>query len=361
MALKTILPTRRRVLVEKAYRESTNMAGLSEGTPISSFAGYLPSQRSVASAGSVKFPASAAVANPICMKGPDCGWEQAYIGTCQHGAGVELKAQAQCSSIRVCSGVTGCERDNKEVPHAALTYSSYIQPTVVQQGTECTLKFNCPSASSEGLTGSTHGTYGIMVKSSNGGTLKLVANSGKYPAPEIDVFQFREGAFFGNLFEPNELSRTREVVIRNGEPVLAETDVISVALPAPSNCPIGGATHWPYQHVYACYSFVDQKFDSRDIALNAKDGVAVFDGRICVKGTGGCYPHTVDSCSSPSLPGSPKCDWNSQKQVYEHCKDKNKMYASITTYLDDPCSLVTPQQCAALRAHRPPLPIEVPQ
>jgi hypothetical protein len=358
---EAILPTRVRVLIENEYRESSPTEGVSNGTPIPSFDGYLPPQRSVAGVagvGSGHFPTLTTMSSsPTCILGPDCGWQQAYVGTCQHGTEIELRAQADCKiSIRACGGIYGCENS----PGASSLKHPYS--VILGQSSSCSLTFRCPLQPSEPGEVVTHGTYGVMIKSSGGNLTKLTVHTGKYPSPEVDIFQFREGAFFGNLFEPNELTRTREMTMEGGKWTALEAIPISSISPmasASSNCQ-SAQTIIPYQHVYACYS-LEQSPLPTDIQSTKEDGSANLNDRICAEpNSTKCFPHAIVACVD-------RCSQSADKRVYESCKGDpktdNKTYSPITTYLDEPCSLLDSQQCDTLHDHRnfrfrtgPPIP-----
>jgi hypothetical protein len=362
---ESIRPTRPRVLIENKYRESSEAAGmdtgaLSEGSLISSFAGYLPPPPSIVQAGSGALPSA-----PVCKDHPDCGWERAYIGTCipatpgTSGKGNVLHRQGGCSSsIRICTGIYGCE-DETWAQQSAAGYSARITEYALS-GNNCpsSLTFECPARASQALDALSYSTYGVMIKRASGDSIALTTesadSSAMYQAPETYVFPFREGAFFGNLFESDGLTRICEVADQSAQPTCHP-----VANPAPSAGLVSGSPlvsglqyQVPYLHVWACYSLanVAKHQDSMDFQYNSFTGIASFNDRICdLPGSGLCFPHIPDACDS-------RCDWNKEKRVYEKCRsDDNtgKTYPPITTYLDNPCSLVSPGQCAVLRRSWP--------
>jgi hypothetical protein len=51
----------------------------------------------------------------------------------------------------------------------------------------------------------------VTLTASGAPAVARIAGAGKYPAPEADVFTFLEGAFYGNLFEPDRLTWSCEL------------------------------------------------------------------------------------------------------------------------------------------------------
>lgn len=299
--------TRPRLAVERSYRESPSTALLNEGTPIYSF-----SQ----------------------------GWISRSIGMCQPGLQVKLTFASDgtkacdAEQVRVCKGVYGCEKNDASVlPSSALEYSGFIATTSVPSAdvskVQCQLAFVCPS----------HGAYGVMLHQSS--KIKDALLNTRYPAPgpgyparENQIFTFREAAFFGDVFDYTGLTRTTEV---NKD---RTTKTSKSGLVASKAC--GATLISPYQHVYACYS--DQ--DASDIQASPNVGIANLNDRVCASPSvdAKCFPTKVTSCKDT-------CTWDGSHS-YKDCKGDGNSYVAITTYLDDPCSLVGSQQCAVLSYER---------
>jgi hypothetical protein len=313
-----LLPLRSRVRMETKYRESLATDGLSAGTLIDGFAD-----------------------NGSCPSGHDCSWKPAHVGTCQPGTDMNVAlsglSSSQCSTtaVQICWGIYGCKKsDQGVVPPSALEYSGFVD----QRG-GCAGTFKCPS----------YGAYGVMVQPATAGSTFTVevaaAPSATYPAAETDVFPFREAAFFGNLFEPSQLTRHREIIISGGKPVLKVERRSGAAGAAQSLCRAGAINNIPYQHVYACYSLQDTRAGSKDIQLSDQSGVANLNDRVCATATSSCFPNPPESCTT-------HCQWNQSTAAYEGCSSSGPVYPAITTFLDAPCSLVGARQCAVLRAER---------
>lgn len=324
--------------IETEYRESTNTeTDPSTGTPIKDF-----------------FNGNS------CPKGQNCSWNAGYIGTCVPNQPVQLSSSvlASCNSnsVRICKGIYGCEdHDSGVYPPSALEYSGFIALQPPGSPGSCT--FTCPQ----------HGSFGIMFKPT---ILSMTAtHPSDYPAPESNVFAFREAAFFGNLFDANALTRTREMILKGGEIILSEVPSGLSASPAlsappflsPSSASLASSSYPPpqppgplrqptpvnpYQHIYACYNLLETYKESKSTQLTKKDGVANLADRVCAMPDAGCFRNQPKKCSD-------SCGLNGQ--AYTNCKgqgDDKTSYIPITTYLDDPCSLVGSHQCNVLRAHR---------
>jgi hypothetical protein len=320
-----ILQMRKQVTVETKYRESDPDEGLSKGTPICSFTGDLRS--------------------PNCAARSDYGWQQAFTGRCAPGTTVQLQSRGECSaSIRICSGIYGCEERNQGVPLQALAYTGFVPSSVAPPGGGCTVTFTCPAPGLQSAQVSTvPSSYAVMIKPLDGrsSALALAGKTARYPAPESEIFPFREAGFYGNLFEPEALSRT--VSVKGDNLVIAEAGrVSSVPLPKHQSA---GKLSIPYTHVYVCYGFEDQRSTSVDIQLTKAHGIANLNDRVCAGPGSNCFPNLPVACSNV-------CQWNDHEGVYEKCQGRDRLYPAITSYLDEPCSLVSAGQCVSLRKQR---------
>lgn len=313
-----LFPLRMAVPTEQRFRESPAGEDPSEGTPIGSF-------------------------SISCSPGVECNWASAYVGRCEGGEiQLSIHDRLACATtpLRVCAGIHGCLGPNSghspptDFPSDA-PYSRHIKD---QLGAcvSSPLKFTCPTEAPIG------GYYSVMIRPDPMHTISPDAvretpELGRYPATEKAVFTFREGAFYGNLFEPGELAWQCEV---------------SNVPPHDRVC--GSSTNrFPYGHVYACYSLTQQD-DSQDDALN---GAAYLNARICNQPDAECFPHTPQHCIA-------SCGWVNETKIYQKCKgqgldDSSKEYLPVTTYLNDPCDLIgNVGLCAQIRhPSAPPLPM----
>jgi hypothetical protein len=267
-----------------------------------------------------------AVGQPItafsaCTPGvTDCGWQPSYVGTCATGATVKLTISGSTPTVRVCGGIHGCMQSAP-----VETYSPFVK-----QGTT-PLTFTCPASLDYSVMVHTTGTPPTIVATSTGGV---------YPANVGEVFNFREGAFFGNMFaNPSQLFETCEV---------PATDPAHqpVCFPAnPSVCAaMGGCPDVPYTHVYACYT--------EGVGFDGDDrGAAYMNDRICdnPSADANCFLHRPLRCyygnaTTNQLHGS-HCAWDGA--VFSNCHGADgtdaTIYPPVTTYLNDRCDVIGDQ------------------
>jgi hypothetical protein len=331
---------------------------------------------------------------PACQGNPACSWAPAYVGTCTAGGPqIELAISdpvaCRTATIRVCEGVHGCYPTGPYDEPAGFPTppGDYYSWWKMDQTGVCAAKpltFPCPTEMN------TRGYYSVMVRPAapgavvdgwpDGGLHRQVVKTGgtgNYPAPEPEVFGFVEGAFYGNLFKPDQLRRTCEVPVGGTtlECVPGQAggrgDTCSISLPG-SAPPTSGANASPevqrdecvrrdpmvpYMHVYACYSF-EQQLEN---ATAEEASTAEFNSRICdlppahPPGSGPqCFPNPPRRChySNPARQGS--CDAIGLDGAYGEClgqgNDTTHYRHVITTHLNDVCDLTDVHViCTALR------------
>lgn len=160
---------------------------------------------------------------PQVGAGGNCGWEARFVGQCTRGlfsdeatatppSQVTLKvtvhgvATPGLASIRVCKGIYGCD-DQASSP--AQPPPIYGGERIAEGGDQVT--FPCPLNGPK-LGPVRTGYYSVMVAPKPGQQLptgldvSLVAPNpatatDQYPQDEEHVFTYREGAFFGDIFE----------------------------------------------------------------------------------------------------------------------------------------------------------------
>jgi hypothetical protein len=266
------------------------------------------------------------------------GWKRGYLGTCTPGRPVSLAVHgaSECArtSLRVCEGVYGCNG-----PGADGATPAYFLREKDGACQASPLTFTCPNS----------GTYGVMTKPEAAEIALHPSGGGAYPALEQDVFSYVEGAFFGNLFDPDGLTHFREVVLREGHlerrggPVGgtgAEDDEDTV----------------PHRHMYACFSLGVQEESS----LSDEQGTAYLNDRVCAKPDAKkrCFPNPPKRCHFLDARKNEEvgyhCKWLSDIGAYESCRsDDGVSYVPATVRLHDPCSLIDNKElCDAI--HGPP-------
>lgn len=310
-------------------------------------------------------------------QGPDCDWTPAHVGTCMPGDEIQLAIDddsqpsvCESTTLRVCAGIHGCASplvgalpDGNPLP----AYSKLLgDKTGACKRSPAT--FTCPKGPAVA------GYYSVMIRPDQSAprekghrkaarrkaarqaaldavVVVKVKGSGKYPAPEQDVFTFPEGAFYGNLFKSELL--TRSCVLDEATATTPAT--ISCTLADHSTCkidpasgdPIGGCPETfkslPYKDVYACYTWA---------LLSADDetGAAALNERLCglPDANASCFAYRPQPChfkdsTANQIKGS-HCDALGKDGIFTRCKsqtnDITKFEWVITTYLNDACDFI---------------------
>jgi hypothetical protein len=266
----------------------------------------------------------------------NCDWEPRLVGQCtRDGEGprtVKLKLSTDAKGpvrVRICRGIYGCDDTNPDLGAGASTQSVYANgrlvdfPTyygghMIYQGAAAngdTIAFGCPDDGPlVDVTGSRvrTGYYSVMLGALEPGaslsttTAVTLPDTGKhdaYPAPENNVFTYREGGFFGTIFP--------------GKPEAK-----------------------PVNNKFACASSI------WDVAR------ATGAGRICAGELGavlpgGCFGNRPGECDVPVADGH--CDASAPPKVYEQCWNpprgpgdeppREPWKHPYTPYLNHPCDM----------------------
>lgn len=326
---------------------------------------------------------------PLCLKGAECDWKPAYVGTCAPGEAVQLAIEdpdrCKRSTLRVCSGISGCVKDAASWK----PYARFLAETPGACASGPSLSFPCPASAA------VKGYYSVMVLSAppdppihqTPGTVTAtatdapaaarIAGAGKYPAPEADVFSFLEGAFYGNLFKPERLKWSCELdgagqwscsggAVTTSDIASCGSGRGSARVPGISAGPVGAVSRCslpvPYLDMYACYSYAQQVEDQGSDALDA----ALLNSRICdlPSADAKCFAHPLRRCHyKDTVVNQTKgahCDFIGNDGAYGHCPGQDgdsEMYHNIiTTYLNQPDDLIGDAELAArLRRSMPPV------
>lgn len=260
--------------------------------------------------------------NPCTGSATDCGFSPRYVGRCA-GAGpgsteprgpdgrsmVTLKASTG-ATIRVCEGLHAC----RSTDTGGRNYSQKLLP---QSGPGEEVTFECPRNGPTVTTpegGTSYGYYSVLIK----GKGDIQDPPAGYPAREEQVFTYREGAFYGNLFNTDA---TESPV---GSPARAV---------GPLQCP-EEKPHLLVGDQRACYSEI------------WSNGEAHFTDRFCA-GTP-CFGNTPGPClfvsgSRTELANPHACDHQTtgDQPYYQDCHGGSRPVWShpITVYLNHPCDL----------------------
>ena len=283
-----------------------------------------------------------------CPDQTDCNWKPALVGRCQGGSPVRLAVSdpQMCQNpIRACTGIHGC------VGAEATWTETFARPTyaavIAEQESACEsapLEFVCPSE--EQYSVMVRRLVSVPVSSTMQPPQIADLAGGGYPATEAQVFGFREGAFYGNLFDPSGL--TRDCVMVATTAPLRCTSLDGQPVPAcdgsnPGNCDDTENT-LPYRRLHACFSAEQGQADAND-AVSA----AYFNDRICSE------PDAEHPCfAQPPKRCDAQCQWDETRGVYRNCTvtdgASRTTYHPITTYLEQPCDLLgDPALCATVR------------
>ncbi|HEU4734469.1 MAG TPA: MYXO-CTERM sorting domain-containing protein [Kofleriaceae bacterium] len=352
------------VPAEKAFRESPPGQDPAQGTPIGSFTG------------------------PLCLEHHECDWEPAFVGTCTGQVKLAIQDPAVCGAtpVRVCAGIHGCYGTPSGYPvppeFPEDLQRSYVKHLVDRTGA-CVgseISFTCRPGIPPG------GYFSVMTRPIQTGSglhpihppspAIEVSGQGRYPAPEHEVFAFREGAFYGNLFDPAALLWSCDVVggKRVCTPVHGNAGVQESceldADPAGARAPKCVETRTvPYREVYACYSLAQQQ-DSQGSG-DDDDGAAYLNARICDQPHPDkpCFFHRPRRCHfadpATNQARGAGCEWDAAAGAYRSCPSLESgvptLYPPITTYLNGPCDVLGDHDaCAKLRTALARGPVGVP-
>jgi hypothetical protein len=255
---------------------------------------------------------------------------------------LQIKDSKTCNTqVRVCDGLEGCIQpgtgwpvpDPLEYPDATHVLGSASslcgQP----------LTFGCPLGQ----------TYSVMVRGSSSiPTITTKGSNTGYPADEADVFGFREGAFYGNLFAWGTMPWTCFVDPDHPEGQFVDNDNEHLYC---TDLNVTNAI--PYPNAYACYTVGTER------AGDSKSGAAYLNSRMCDEPDGGykCFPHDPSRCwINGSSAG--KCQWDPDRGVFHDCvagDGTTTTYQAITTYLNGTCDLSRGGTCTPGSGGPPPI------
>jgi hypothetical protein len=258
----------------------------------------------------------------------DCGWKAEFIGQCQPGQPVRLgaggRAPDQCTTgpvlgaaagarmmLRACGDIFGCDQASGRMLAQSEGACATLAPSV---------KFTCPSTGFFTVQSAPH-------DSTLTGTVTVAAETGTpaatlYPTSEARTFFLREGAYYGNIFEPKSLAVTVSVD-RDGK-IQGKEQVVRGAV---------------YRKMYSCqaagWSTAQAYATNRLCALPGQDS--------------NCAATSVGTCVDPRDTRYPAshCRLDDGSLVrgdgdFEQCQDTlgNKWMEPITVFLHDACGVV---------------------
>ena len=290
-------------------------------------------------------PSFSACGTPMTSVGRDCGWKVDYVGQCTPGQTVRLgaggKAPDECTTgatlgsasgtrmmLRVCEDLVGCDHSSAHLLGQSEGACSSTAPAV---------SFTCPVS----------GYFNVMAApytSTLSGGVSVAVETGtpaaaRYRLSEKDVFRMREGAYYGNLLDPDALA-LQVYVDERGQVQGKEQTVKGSVYRRMYSCQ---APEWTSEAAYASY-------------------------RVCALPDSGanCAATPTGSCIDPSdrtYPAS-KCHKEDGTLVpgdgdFEECSDTlgTVWKQPITVYLHEPCALMPDEgedSCAWRGGGNPP-------
>ncbi|KFE62368.1 hypothetical protein [Hyalangium minutum] len=247
----------------------------------------------------------------------ECGWSPLVVGTCEPQQEVDffaMTSQELKGSLRVCEGLHGCAKGDKAL----------IVESPVDTSDKAEVAFDCPDG----------GSFSVMSRlppeeqpKQVTGTWESVHTEGASSAlpGEAETFPAREGAFYGNLFDPEairpgvsvwfdtgsletrlRLSREGPVYVRQDEGWCQKAG--ATCLPA---MPVVGGGQPIYLRAYVCAA-PGWSGDGENLP-----------GRVCAlpQGKGNCAAHLEGSCRkvckenddgsyAPCESGNPSKTWD---------------------------------------------------
>lgn len=283
-----LFPLQPRVPVQEAYRDNNGTPPIPSFSPCASDAPHADPTR-------------------------NCGWQGRWVGRCQPGTPVTLMASPETRAntmLRICKGIYGCDEDPTPPP----PYYAGVIESNGSFGVTRSMTFTCPR---NGVAPTAPSYFSVMVASHVAhphldlpeSTDAVIVAGGTYPSPETEVFTYREGAFFGDLF--------RRIPARPDPQVPETANEILVA------------------DQYACYSDTWHS------------GIAHLTDRYCADPYYSCFDNKVRPClwksRQPGMPapdrvcGAQSCD---EQNRYADCSwDSPPWNHPITVFLNHPCDL----------------------
>lgn len=261
----------------------------------------------------------------------DCGWTADALGQCEPGEEVRLGAGSaapdQCADgtvlgssagarmvLRVCEGIAGCDDSSNRKLASSDGSCARLEPAVT---------FTCPASGDFNVMtapwdSTTAGQAEVQVEEE---TLAATA----YRISEEQSFRYREGAFFGTLFDSEAL----------GANVFVRTTSKGKASVEGKAAVVAGSV---YQKMFSCY---DSRWDK---------GNAYSTHRVCALPDSGenCAATVVGPCVDPESQDNSVCAQDDGNRVrrgdgdFEQCTDPRERVLwnePVTVFLNGPCDL----------------------
>lgn len=261
----------------------------------------------------------------------NCGWKADAIGSCSPGSPVFVGAGGATSCpgpvlgsssggqmvLRVCDGIVGCDHLGARFITEAVGSCAGAAPVT---------SFICPDQGSPTSWFSVMTAPWSSLNTTSFATVAVSSSAGaQYNLSEEEVYGTREGAFYGNIFDPTALHPQVNVrVVRedDGYVVVGDTARIDGAI---------------YRRMFSCY---DPDWAS---------GAAYSTHRVCALPSSGqnCAATVAGPCWNSYNPAAGMCATDDGSDVsgdgdFELCRDpaNNVWREPVTTYLNSACDTV---------------------
>lgn len=261
-------------------------------------------------------------AAPTLGAARSCGFTMAHVGRCAPFTTISVGAggvpAGACLAgaplgetvsgravLRACSSLSACDFGSATHLGSSQGSCGALAPAI---------SFVCPAS----------GTFSVMVgpyESSQVVKAKIAASApARYPATEAEVYDLREGAFYGTLFDKDALP--------------AGLDVF-VGLDGKVRRPLVRIKGSVYGNMFACH------------APAWTSGAAYLNARLCALPASGenCAAVALGSCAAP-VDGVRRCALDDGTVVrgdadYERCRSPSELWTRpVTTHLNEPCAVL---------------------
>jgi hypothetical protein len=261
----------------------------------------------------------------------NCGWQPGHIGRCVPGQTVRLGAGGQapdrCTTgpvlgattsgravLRVCAGIIGCDVSNPRRLAQSEGTCATTQPAVT---------FTCPASGDFNVMLAPYSSW--LTSTASVGVETGTAAGTAYALSEGEVFRYREGAFYGTLFDSQALGA--EVSVTKEGRILGKEQHVQGSV---------------YRKMFSCY------------APEWTQGTAYALNRVCAQpgSAADCAAKVTGACINPTNPPASMCGVEDGPLVsgdgdFEQCLDQEPVQGlwkePVTVYLHAPCELLSTQ------------------
>jgi len=276
--------------------------------------------------------------------GRSCGFAPIAVGACTPGTAVTVGAGASASGcsgplgyssgdtmLRICQGIYGCD---PTTPYPDAAYAGVIAQNDDRCGLKPAATFTCPPSGSYSVMAATYDSSVPQSYVTSPSTFAVQASAGTLAAPETQVFPYLEGAFYGDIFDAENLADGVDYHVEATGQVTGSYNLVVPTV---------------FRRAYACYG------------PRWADGAAVMTSRMCAAPGAGCLMQIAGACADSvyAPPSEPRyrCQTSnaSGEGDFGGCLDRDgaaRWSSPITTYLNDPCDALiypgswSPVQCA---------------